>query len=76
MLTGIVFAAVGLIGGFVLRLPGFTILMVGIVVAYWIILAGMNASGEILAVVTAAIAMQVGYFLAVLVRIAAAKRRL
>src|SRR5262245_2222648 len=73
MTTWVLFAVVGCGLGFLLSVTGFALAMLAIVVGYGSIqlAGGATALELILGVVFAAVALQVGYFAAVLIRLAA-----
>jgi hypothetical protein len=62
------FVAVGAVFGFVLRLPGFAICLLAILVIYAAFSNGFSGMGRVYDLMFATFSLQLGYFLALLVR--------
>ena len=69
MLSLACFAAVGLVLGFLMPLWGFAIFSLLAVVAYAVFTPGFSGLGRAYDVIFAAVTLQVGYFLAVLLHL-------
>jgi hypothetical protein len=70
------FAAIGALAGTVVPLPAFTVLMAAILIVYSFVgIPSISGAGFLYDVILAALAMQIGYFLAVVARILLSRRR-
>jgi hypothetical protein len=68
MLSLACFVAIGAVFGFVVKLPGFAICVVVILAMYAAFANGFSDLGRAYDVILAAVALELGYFLAVLSR--------
>jgi hypothetical protein len=69
------FAAIGALAGTVVPLPAFTVLMAAILIVYAFVgIPSISGAGFLYDVILAALAMQIGYFLAVVARILLSRR--
>jgi uncharacterized membrane protein len=70
------FAAIGALAGTVVPLPAFTFLMVAVLIVYALVGGpSIIGAGALYDVILAAVALQIGYFLAVVARILLSRRR-
>jgi hypothetical protein len=75
MISIVCFVAIGAVFGFLAPLPAFAAFSIAALVAYAVFTTGFSGLGRFYDVVFAAIALQVGYFLAVLIHSVSAQRR-
>jgi hypothetical protein len=69
------FVAIGVVFGFLAPLPLFAAFSIAALIAYAVFTTGFSGLGRFYDVVFAAIALQVGYFLAVLIHSVSARKR-
>jgi 4-amino-4-deoxy-L-arabinose transferase-like glycosyltransferase len=75
MLSIACFVAIGVVFGFLAPLPLFAAFSIAALIAYAVFTTGFSGLGRFYDVVFAAVALQVGYFLAVLVHSQSARKR-
>ena len=69
------FLAIGVVFGFLAPLPLFAAFSIAALIAYAVFATGLSGFGRLYDVVFAAVALQVGYFLAVLIHSVSARKR-
>jgi hypothetical protein len=74
MLSIVCFVAIGAVFGFLAPLPAFAAFSIVALIAYAVFTTGFSGLGRFYDVVFAAVALQVGYFLAVLHSVSQRKR--